>query len=232
MKNGWVHVWVAFLAAVPAPGLGATTPAGEGEGLPYRMYYESRQAAHSLEHLDKLIADIGFFSDLEGVPPNDIRLMIDDGHAVHEFMLDERGHADIPVRADWNDADLTIRTDGSGGTVSFGFGFAARPLPATRLRYRDVMDIGRQFGEAMTRMTAAVGEPAPDIRGLEFRFDPAAGARVTILAGGGDQVSEGGADGIIRLAEDPALWEQNPEVVFSALPQSITPWFGPGPPSR
>ena len=33
MKNGWVHVWVAFLAAVPAPGLGATTPAGEGERM-------------------------------------------------------------------------------------------------------------------------------------------------------------------------------------------------------
>jgi hypothetical protein len=216
--------WVlALLVTMPLLGFSAALEAQETAALPYRVFYRQLQLMQDLGRLDKLVHNIGIESTAAGVAPTDIRLTIDDGVKTYEFKPDAQGHVELPLRADWNEADLVLHTNQPRGTLALRFGFGARPLAATRMRYRDLMDIRRQFQQAFAGLAGIMGETTPNVAGLELHFEPSSHAGVAVLAAAGRQVYPADADGVVELAEDATLWEENPEIVLDAVPKAIVP---------
>jgi hypothetical protein len=225
MKDRYVRLVVALLMALPLAWFSAALRAEETASLPYRVVYQQLQTLKDLDRLDKLFHTVGFESTLEGVAPPDIRITIEDSSRKHEFTPDANGDLDLPLRDDWSEANLTLHTNQPRGSLSIRFGVAARPLASTRLRYRDLMEIRRQFEQAFAGLARAANETAPRIAGLEIRFKPSATAGIAILAAGGRQVHEADGEGVVRLSEEPVLWEENPETVLDSMPEAVTPWL-------
>jgi hypothetical protein len=225
MKSRSVHLVPALLAALPLAWFSMALTAQETAAIPYRVVYQQLQTLRSLDHLGKLFHRVSFSSSSEDVAPTDIRLSIEDGSGKHEFTPDINGDVELPLRADWSDADLMLHTNQPRGSLSMRFSIAARPLTGTRLRYRDLMDIRRQFEQAFTGLAKAMGETPPRIAGLEIRFKPPATAGLVILADSGRQAHHADGDGVVRLSEEPVLWAEDPEVVLDSVPEAVTPWL-------
>lgn len=218
-----------ILLAVACGCLPAVSPlAEETASLPYRIVYQGLKGEEIIKGLDKLMYEMGIASNLEGVAPMDIRITLDDGTKIHEFVPDEHGKVDFPLRPDWNDADLQLRTNQPPGSISFHFGVAARPLTSTRLHYRELMDIRRQFDRAFSGALAGFpldegAGPPPRIDAIVVAFGAGASARLIILAAGGEQVYKADPDGSVLLGEDPLLWAEDPVVVLDQVPVSVLP---------
>jgi hypothetical protein len=225
MKDRYAHLIRALLVAVPLSWFSATLLAQETASLPYRVVYRQLKTLEELEKLDKLFHSVRFESSLEGVAPTDIRISLEDGSQTFAFTPDVNGNVELPLRADWNEADLVLHTNQPKGSLAIRFGFAARPLAGTQLRYRDLMEIRRQFEQALAGLAGSVNAPAPSVKGLEIRFKPAPDAAVVVLGSGGRQVHRADGRGLVRLSEDPALWEENPETVLAQLPEAVGPWM-------
>jgi len=223
MNERFVRLVSPLLAAMPLLGFAPALAAQETAAIPYRIFYSQLQRMQDPGHLDKLAHNAGVESAIAGVAPTDIRLTLDDGSKTYEFRPDAEGNIELPLRADWNQADLMLRSNQPRGTLSLRLGWAAKPLATTRLRYQDLLDIRRQFQEAFAGLSAVMGETPPQVTGLELRFEPASHAEVVILAAAGRQVHQADAEGSVILSEDAALWEENPEVVLDALPKAIVP---------
>jgi hypothetical protein len=213
---------LALLAAMPLLGFGPLLAAQETAELPYRVFYRQLQLVQDLERFDKLVHDMGIESTA-GVAPTEIRLTIEDGTKTYEFRPDAQGRVELPLRPDWSEADLVVHTNQPKGTLGLRFGFGARPLAATRMRYRDLMDIRRQFQQALAGAAGTTGETLPNLTRLQLQFEPSPHAGVTILAAEGRQVYPADAEGAVELAEDAALWEENPEIVLDSLPKAVVP---------
>lgn len=225
MNDRYAHLIRALLVAVPLSWFSATLLAQEMASLPYRVVDQQLKNLKDLEKLDKLFHSVRFESSLEGVAPTDIHISLDDGSRTYEFTPDADGNVELPLRADWNEANLMLHANQPKGSLAIQFGFAARPLAGTQIRYRDLMEIRRQFEQAWAGLAGTVNAPVPGVRGLEIRFKPASAATVVVLASGGRQVHRADGKGIVRLPEDPILWEENPEAVLAQLPEAIGPWM-------
>jgi hypothetical protein len=224
VKDWSVRLAPALLLALPLSWFSPALTAQETAALPYRVIYRQLQVLQDLDRLDKLFQSVRFASNSGDVAPTDIRLTIVDGSKTYEFTPDANGNVELPLRADWNEANLMLQTNQPRGSLSVRFSLAARPITATRLRYRDLMTIRRQFEQAFAGLAGSMGETAPPVAGLVIRFKPSATAGVVILAASGRQDHEADGEGVVRLPEDPALWAENPEVVLDSLPEAVAPW--------
>jgi hypothetical protein len=222
MQHGSTHLPGVLLVAVSLACFSAAPGAQETASLPYRVVYQQLQ---TLDRLDKLQHVVTVNSTSSDVAPTDIRITIDDSTKRFEFTPDASGSVDLPIRADWNDADLELKTNQPKGSLAIRFSVGARPLASTHLRYRDLMEIRRQFEQAFAMLARTVNEVPPRMAGIEIRFNPSAKAGVVILAAGGRQVHEADGEGIVRLPEEAALWAENPDTVLEAMPELVAPWL-------
>lgn len=225
MRLGSAHLTGVLLVAASLTGFSTASQAQETAALPYRVVYQQLQLLQGLDRFDKLQHGMSFFSTSDDVPPTDIRITLDDGAKHYEFTPAPDGSLDLPMRADWNEADLVLHTNQPRGSLSMRFGIAARPLAATQLRYRDLMEIRRQYEEAFADLARVANETAPHVVGLTLRFKPSGAAGLVILAAAGRQVHAADAEGVVQLTEEPALWAENPETVLDSVPEDVLPWL-------
>jgi hypothetical protein len=224
MKARMFRVSACLSALLLLAGAGRPALGQETASLPYAVVYRMLTDLRDVGDLDRLYRSTVITSTREGVSPADIRITLDDGTRTHEFTPDGQGNVSFPLRADWDAAGLVLHTNQPAGSLALGFGLAARPLTATRLPYRDLLEIARQFGRGIAASMRASGEPTPDIAGLQLRFPPGAAVRLVVLAAGGEREFVADDAGSVWLPDDAALWAENPEVRLDRLPEAIVPW--------
>jgi hypothetical protein len=223
MDNRILAWLAAALLASLAPGTAAA--AGDLATIPYRWVFESLEAFHRLQPADRVIVETAIESSLPGVPPTDILLTMEEGGQVHEFRPDPQGRVEFPFREDWSAAGLVLQSNQPAGSLSFRFGAALKPPVGTRLTYRELMDAGRQYRELMHALAKAFEEAPPSIQGLVVQFEPGSPGWVVLKDAQGGRRLDTDAEGRVQVPDDPALWEEDPDVVLSAPAQGLFPWF-------
>ncbi len=208
-----------------APGESDPGPASSGEAMaevPYASIYAGLLMAERAAALDRVDAQVIVRTSRQDLSPGDIELTLDDGAQVNRFGVGPRGEVRIPARAEWRDAELTVRSNQPADSLRFSSVLLIRQLTEPRLRYASLWEIREQVQDTMDAMQAA-GAGEQEVLGLVLRYPPGAPATVRVLSDRYGEEYAADARGVIRMPLKEVLRDENSEVLFDPLPAQILP---------
>lgn len=199
-----------------------TASSGDTADVPYASIYAGLLMAERAAGLDRVDAQVIVRTSRQALSPADIELTLDDGAQVSRFNVGPRGEVRIPARAEWRDAELTVRSNQPADSLRFSTVLLIRELSDPRLPYASLWEIREQVQETMDAMQAA-GAGEQEVLGLVLRYPPGAPATVRVLSDRYGEEYAADPQGVIRMPLNEMLRKENPEVVFDPLPAQILP---------
>lgn len=194
--------------------------AQEKASLPYQMAWTYLELFDSLAHLELIRPSINITSTDSSVAPGDIEFRVIVDGAWRSFRVGDSGSMDLPREPDWRDRQLVLISNQPKGSLQLQIGFSAVALPGNPVPYQHLVAIQAQFSEAMKRLSEVSGQSSPEIKGLTLLMPGDAGLEIQ---GKRKQALKPNSAGIINLAYDARLEQENPPVQFDKPPLGIVP---------
>jgi hypothetical protein len=194
--------------------------AQEKASLPYQMAWTYLELFDSLAHLDLVNPSINITSTNSSVAPGDIEFRVNVDGSWQTYRLDASGGIDLPREPSWLERKLVLISNQPKGSLQLQIGFSAVALSENPVPYQHLVAIQGQFSEAMNRLSEVSGQSSPEIKGLTLLMPGDAGLEIQ---GKRKQALKPNSAGIINLAYDARLEQENPPVQFDQLPLGIMP---------
>ena len=216
------------LAGTSAPSMPkARAPATSS--VAYADIFPLLAAVESVGPLDRVEATLSLTSTLPKVRPQDIQLTVEDDSGRHVFKPGADGRIALPLRADWRDAGLVLRSnqpqqaDGTPTTeLSLTLNFATPPEQT--IDYAWLWETARQMQQAIDAFPKNAVPGEGKVKGLILQFPPGSEASVRIASQSRPESYTAGPNGVVRLPMIESLEEENPRVELSMEAARLGPW--------
>lgn len=202
--------------------LGSTTfAADEWREIPYRKLHEAFTAIKPLEDARyiHLRHTVGLADG--ALPGAALRLIIASASGDIELDIGADGAVDFPANEALLAEDPPVRTNAPAGGLSIGMTIDISAPPTDRFPYALLVDIDEEYSRMVKKQGLMARMMAPKASGLELRFSTGEAATATI-GGANGQVFHADDEGRLRIPSRREWRRENPEVVLSHTPASIS----------
>lgn len=221
--NLWPHLprTVATAVAIGALLGGVAVATDEWREIPYRKLHDAFTTIQPLEDARyiRLRHTVGRAdADLASEP---VRLVIASASGDIEVRVEPDGTVDFPLDFSLLEEDPPVRTNAPAGGLSIGMTIDISAPPTERFPYALLVDIDEEYSRMVKKQGLMARMLAPKSSGLELRF--AAGEPATATIGGRNgEVFHADDEGRLRIPSRRKWRSENPEVVLSHMPASIS----------
>lgn len=219
---------LAGTSAPLLPKAPASAPATTSVG--YADVFPLLAALEAVAPLDRVEANLTLTSILPQVRPQDIQLVLEDDTGRHVFKPGADGRISLPVRPDWRDAGLMLRSnqpqqpDGSSTTeLSLMLEFATPPELV--VEYAWLRESTRQMQLAIDALPENAVPGDGEVQGLILQFPPGSDASVRVASQVWPETYTAGSKGVVRLPISELLEQENPHVELSMKAVRLGPWM-------
>ena len=178
------------------------------------------KAGSSIATFKRLIAVPKIQSKNPAVAANAISIVIEARSGVIDVPIDEEGRADFPFSEELVAENPRVVSNQPPGSLRVSLVVEVRPPGSASVRYRDFALAMDDVDSAMRQLGQGFSGAA--IEGLEFRFDPAVRAQISISRPYGEDLLVADPQGrvFLRRAKDMS---DDAMLVFSAPPRQVLP---------
>lgn len=221
--NPWICFRRTVAAAVGAGILcgGAVAATEEWREIPYRKLHDAFTAVEPLEDARYIRLQHTVAREDSDVSSEPLRLIIAGASGDIEVEIDADGSVDFPLSDALLEEDPPVRTNAPAGGLAIGLTIDISAPPTDRFPYALLVDIEDEYSRMVKKQGLVARLLAPAASGLELRF--ATGRAATATVGGrAGQVFHADDEGRLRIPSRREWRRENPEVVLSHTPESIS----------
>lgn len=214
----------SFVCAIAALGTLLGGPAFAADAwreIPYRKLHEAFTTIAPLE--DARFIQLRYTveradADTASEP---LRLVIASASGDIEVPVGAEGAVEFPLSDALLEEDPPVRTNAPEGGLSVGMTIDISAPPTDRFPYALLVDIEDEYSRMVKKQGFMARMLAPKSAGLEIRFAAGEPATATV-AGRSGQVLHADDQGRLRIPSRREWRRENPEVVLSRTPDSIS----------
>ncbi len=193
--------------------------------LPYKFAYDYLEKYYSQPH-DRIALNIRVMVDDAKKKSADLKIRLVGKTVDVPIPITPDGRVEIPFSKAILDDDaefITNRKKGLGGKVEIGISLVVPP--GTTLHYSDlVAALAQTRSAAKGFMPWWIGWLLPtELNAVQVAFDAPANQTATVMASAGNKIFRANEKGTIVIVLDDRLYAENPKIVLSAAPKSMSP---------
>lgn len=192
------------------------------EGTRYAVLYQALETADAARRFDRLVAIQRVESKLDGVKPNQIKIVIRSSNGDMDVPVKGDGEIAFPVTADLLDENPVVVTNQPRGSLTLSVTLALRLPAASRVPVESLLAALAQADALLARRTGA-GTPGRVV-GVEFQFAAGTPGGIT-LRGANERWLMPDASGRVRLMRVGDLDTGVTEIELAARPALVLPYL-------
>lgn len=219
MSRVWRHLCLLPVALVLMLASALVLAADARSETPYAVLYGVLEPSRRIAAYPRLRALQSIQSQNRNVTPASIRLEIMSRTGVMVVPVRTDGGLEFPLEEALLRENPIVVSNQPKGTLSLAVTLALAPPATARI---PVAELAAALSDVDRLLRELPGQPNRAVRGVEFRFDPRAEARVT-LRGASERLLQADAGGRVVLMRDTDLGAESIEVEISQPPLLVLP---------